>query len=425
MFNDEGALAFTDEQFDRQWRDLVEFFSAERVEFKLVAPLPYLNVPDFPLRLNNGLVLDRLTEDEVTRCCQVSVLRPQWPRFPLIQADVAVGIRRTIFSPKLIRTGDEPPEPPDIADEGHFGSRPLLQDDLVIDDVLSALRLFKQTQVRTAGYASWTDSPWLNAGTSYRVLRQWPYGGKYELSADEVPQFLELWHLLEEGAARFGFSIHRFNLAFDRGLLADRIVDLVIAAESLFLSDLDVQDRGELRFRFALRAAKFIEHPNYSEHDIFRVMRRAYDARSAIVHGGSPKDTRLPDNQSATLPTFIDAIEELVRLGLTQGTFDEGRREEAAPIRVLGHSRILEAQSAVSTKADKGESGKKGAETTAASNVRAYVTGAEDAKRKSIPGSRRLTTHWSRRPEAYALLRPLGAAHRERSGQRREKPAQW
>jgi hypothetical protein len=91
---------------------------------------------------------------------------------------------------------------------------------------------------------------------------------------------------------------------------------LVIAAEALFLGDLDVQDRGELRFRFALRAAKFIEHPTYGEHDIFRVMRRAYDARSAIVHGGSQKDTRLPDNQSAELPTFIDAIEELVRLGL-------------------------------------------------------------------------------------------------------------
>ena len=87
------------------------------------------------------------------------------------------------------------------------------------------------------------------------MLRQWPYGGKYELLAGEVPQFLELWHLLEEGAARFGFSIHRFNIAFDRGLLADRVVDLVIAAESLFLGDLDVQDRGELRFRFALRAA--------------------------------------------------------------------------------------------------------------------------------------------------------------------------
>ena len=149
-------------------------------------------------------------------------------------------------------------------------------------------------------------------------MGQWPYfgHGKIELSKDEVPQFLDLWCLLEEGAGHFSFSIHRYNLAFDRGLLVDRIVDLVIAAEALFLADLDVHDCGELRFRFALRAAKFIEHPIYSERDIFRVMRRAYDARSAIVHGGSPKDTRLPDNQAASLPTFIDAIEDLVRLGL-------------------------------------------------------------------------------------------------------------
>ena len=37
------------------------------------------------------------------------------------------------------------------------------------------------------------------------------------------------------------------------------------------------------------------------------------------MHGGSPKDTRLPDDQSAQLPIFIDAIEELVRLGLRKG----------------------------------------------------------------------------------------------------------
>jgi len=68
MLTDEGTLAFTDERFDRKWRELVEFFGAERIAFKMVAPLPHLVVPDFPLRLNTDLVLDRLTEDEVTRC---------------------------------------------------------------------------------------------------------------------------------------------------------------------------------------------------------------------------------------------------------------------------------------------------------------------------------------------------------------------
>jgi hypothetical protein len=318
MLDDEGRLAFTDGQFDGKWRDFVGLFSADRIASKMIAPLPYLVLPEFPLRLNDELVLDRFTDDEVTRCYQVGVIRPNSMRFPLIYGTVAVGIRRTIFLPKLIRSGDEPPESPEAGDEGSFGNRPLYRDDLVIDDVLSAVRLFKRTQIRTAGHAIWTDSFWLKGGTSYRILAQWPYGGKFELSEGEVPKFLELWRLLKEGAARFSFSIHRFNLAFDRGLLADRIVDLVIAAESLFLGDLGEKYRGELRYRFALRAAKFIEHPNYHERDVFRIMRGAYDARSAIVHGSSPKkkETCLPDNESADLPTFIDAIEELVRLGI-------------------------------------------------------------------------------------------------------------
>ena len=60
ILNDEGAFTFTDERFDRKWGELVEFFGADRIAFKMVAPLPYLVVPDFPLRLNNELVLDRL-----------------------------------------------------------------------------------------------------------------------------------------------------------------------------------------------------------------------------------------------------------------------------------------------------------------------------------------------------------------------------
>jgi len=327
MLDDEGCLAFTDECFLSEWTEWVGFFTADRIAVKTVAPLPNLVVPAFPLRLNDELVLDRLTDDEVTRCYQGGVIRPYPRSFPLIYGESAVGIRRTLFLPKLIRRGDET-NAPLAAGEGSFGNRPLLRDDLVVDDVLSAMRLFKSTQIRTAGLVSWTDSPWMITATSVRVLGWWPHGGKFELAEGEVPRFLKLWCTLEEGAADLAFSIRRFNLAFDRELLDDRIVDLVIAAEALFLSDLGKQDRGEIRFRFALRAAKFIKHPNHSEQDIFRIMRQAYGARSAIVHGGSPQETHLPDNKSASLQTFIDAIEELVRLGLCKALLMKEERKQ-------------------------------------------------------------------------------------------------
>ncbi len=316
MVNEEGSLVFTDQRFDDKWQEIAELLYAQQIPEKMVAPLPHLSTPYFPLRLNEELVLDRLTDDEVTRCCHVGVLRPPSLRFPLINAETAVGIRRVTLFAKTIHADSEPYGPPESAAEGSFGKRPNCDDSVVVDDVLSALRLFKHTEIRSAGYASWVDTPWLRSGIQYRILRQWPYGGSVELSEAEVPQFVELWRLLEEGATRFEFSIRRFNVAFDRGLLTDRIVDLVIAAESLFLGDVDLHYRGELRFRCALRAANFIEHSKYNQQQVFRLMLRAYDARSAIVHGGSPKDIRLPDDNSASLSIFIDAIEELVRLGL-------------------------------------------------------------------------------------------------------------
>ena len=317
MFDGGGRLIFTDKQFDSEWRIWAEFFCGREVVWKMVAPLPSLKVPSFPLRLNHDLVLDHLTDDEVSRCWHLGILRPESPRFPLIYGETAVGIRRTISLAKILRKENESHAGANDESEGNFGNRPILRDDLVVDDVLSGLRLCMSTDIRTAGHASWADSPLLGDSTTYRVLGQWPYGGGCNLSDTDVARLLDLWQLLqEEGAARFRFSVHRFNLAFNRGLLDDRLVDLVIAAEALLLSENKPKDRGELRFRFSLRAAKFIEHPTYNEYEVFRIMRQAYDNRSAIVHGGSSGDTRLPDNNSANLSIFISTIEELVRLGL-------------------------------------------------------------------------------------------------------------
>ena len=72
-----------------------------------------------------------------------------------------------------------------------------------MDDLLSAMRLFKRTQVRAAGHATWTESPWGTA-TSFLTQGRWPFFGGYDLTKEEIPRFLELWHLLEDGAANLG-----------------------------------------------------------------------------------------------------------------------------------------------------------------------------------------------------------------------------
>src|SRR5436309_7770274 len=80
----------------------------------------------------------------------------------------------------------------------------------------------------------------------------------YQLDESEVEELRTLWGILASlntAALRFvASSLRRFTFAFDRFSAADRIVDLLVAAESLFLHDaVDPQQKMELRFRLAVR----------------------------------------------------------------------------------------------------------------------------------------------------------------------------
>jgi hypothetical protein len=108
--------------------------------------------------------------------------------------------------------------------------------------------------------------------------------------------------------------------ASDRDRDDDRLVDLMIAAESLFLADAGApRERGELRYRLALRAGFFIDSPEYTRGQIFKHMRRAYDAGSAIVHGGGDPERELmksPTDAPLSLHDFTKVTEHLLRVAL-------------------------------------------------------------------------------------------------------------
>ena len=66
----------------------------------------------------------------------------------------------------------------------------------------------------------------------------------------------------------------------------ERLIEYAIALESLFLSDAP-NDRGELSYRLALRAARLLEEDLESRISCFRTIRNLYKFRSRLVHGGS------------------------------------------------------------------------------------------------------------------------------------------
>jgi hypothetical protein len=124
-------------------------------------------------------------------------------------------------------------------------------------------------------------------------------------------------------------GMRRFELAAERSQPEDEIVDLMIAAESLFLTETSKRDRGEMRYRLATRVALLVGTTLDERMRLWDFARKAYDARSVIVHGGTPaeKDLLGLDGQPLRLDLFADELEQVMRqaLQIASRTVAEGK----------------------------------------------------------------------------------------------------
>jgi len=146
----------------------------------------------------------------------------------------------------------------------------------------------------------------------------------YVLSLGEVPRFLEFWAHFDKARKRKAIQsgVRRFEYAAERSQPEYEIVDLMIAAESLFLTETSKRDRGEMRYRLATRVALLVRTTLDERMRLWNFTRKAYDARSVIVHGGTPteKDLLGLDGQPLRLDLFADELEQVVRKALQIAT---------------------------------------------------------------------------------------------------------
>lgn len=76
--------------------------------------------------------------------------------------------------------------------------------------------------------------------------------------------------------------LHRFHTGY-LGDIEERLVDQIIALESLYLGD-----SQELSYKLALRASYQLGNTRETRNEIFRDLKRAYTYRNRIVHGNTP-----------------------------------------------------------------------------------------------------------------------------------------
>ena len=108
-------------------------------------------------------------------------------------------------------------------------------------------------------------------------------------------------------------ALRRFRYATQRVRDDDRIVDLMIAAEALFIPR--GRDTDELRFRTALNAAYFLGGSAADRRRIFEVVRAGYDLRSSVAHGEPASPVRA-NGLLLTVPELLETLEPLLRKAL-------------------------------------------------------------------------------------------------------------
>lgn len=107
----------------------------------------------------------------------------------------------------------------------------------------------------------------------------------YSIQNNEIKRLVEFVDDLEWVTRRFlDIPLRRFHLSFDRDSQEDRIIDLIVALESMFSDDSEA-----ITYKIALRVAHFMEAESEKREKIFNFVKKAYSIRSDIIHGRKEK----------------------------------------------------------------------------------------------------------------------------------------
>jgi len=152
-------------------------------------------------------------------------------------------------------------------------------------------------------------------------------GAAYQLRAEDgehiralLPRSARL-----EREPRFALAMRRFNDAYQKELIEDRLIDFWIALESLFVPD---GGAGEVQLRAAIRLTHLLTTSD-PEGELFTRIKRSYRARSQLVHGA----------RSSVERELVSETEEWVRQALRR-SLAAGRVPDDETLRALLLGRV-------------------------------------------------------------------------------------
>jgi hypothetical protein len=299
--------------------NLKQLIKTQVVEIEFVTPLWGLVSPT-PIELEPGLVIDRITDEEVRRALEKHAIVGDLALHRIYDREPGrdLCLRRTIALPATAVA--RLPTPDEVQ------RLPLSEDAFAYDDVeglLNVLPALAGGQVRPGGMMRWArlqppfDRHDLTFGPAniQSLSDTRTFTSDVVLDATTAAQLPEYWHAVRALPAMTDVTValRRFRYATQRVRDDDRILDLMIAAEVLFIPR--GKDTDELRFRTAVNAAYFLSDSAAERRRVFELVRAGYDMRSSVAHGEEATPIKA-NGVVLTVRELLEALEPLLRCAL-------------------------------------------------------------------------------------------------------------
>lgn len=131
-------------------------------------------------------------------------------------------------------------------------------------------------------------------------------------SESSIAELVKLWDCMRKPSVRkrFEVAVLRFSSAVARGTSDEAIVDLAIAAESLFAGKYP----GEATYRISVNAVLWLDDISLAPSDVRAFFRNVYQERSRIVHG-------IISSSTSDRAEMREALTELMQYALKKALF--------------------------------------------------------------------------------------------------------
>lgn len=310
-------VSFDESVFKTEYLKIENAFYSNEIEFEVLSPLGGFSMDINDFVLDNNLSIVKLSEPEIIDLLRlgINIGNIFGPKDYIPRIEHPFAIKLTYKLPKIV--GNKK-----IVGTLEFTNSYIKREQE--QKILNALRLFKEGNIYSLAAITKSNSVLslgncisYGFGTTSKPFMK----NKFKLVGNEKNNFLEFWKVYQRiniSEKHFlSVAIRRFSQSNERESIEDKIIDLFISAEALFLSS-GGDFQGELRYRLSHRAAMFIEDETKKQREIFKFMQQAYDVRSEIVHGKKPKLPKKKDETFFSLDELCTKIETYLRVSLNK-----------------------------------------------------------------------------------------------------------